>query len=225
MDEKDRAESGPEAPAGPDAAHAPRRARRVLMIGVAAAAVLVATIAAGVLAGGGGGLSAQQTATPTPTALPTPGSDPGAAPADGSEVPDPLDSGAPEASGPGTAPAPETTPFPGGTLPASASASGELVDGFPEPLMTPMSASEVLNSEIATEGDVTQVTLVARTAASADKIREHYRTLWGDSGLQSVRPQDSGAAFADPSTSLTLGFAPESGTGTVYVLFGVFRSQ
>ncbi len=233
VDEKDRADSGSEAAPGPAIAPPPRRARRLIVIGIVAATVVA--IGAGVLSGGGDLLS-PQAATPSPSATAPPdadpgdgggeggGADPGAAPADGSEVPDPEDA-APEASGPGAAPAPESTPFPGGTLPASAAATGELVDGYPEPIMTPMPTSDVLNSEIATQGDVTQVTLVARTTASPDEIREHYRALWDDTGLEPAGTQDSDTAFADASTSLTLGFAPESGTGTVYVLFGVFRSQ
>ena len=231
MNEKKKTdEVAPDAGAPPDeaAARGRTRGRRMLVIGAAAlAGVLIA--GAALIASWGGGAPSPRDAAPspsaTPTATPRPGAAPGGTPAEGSEVPDP-DEAAPEASGPGGAePTPDTTPFVGTTLPSSGSATGELVEGFPEPIMTPMTESDVLDSSIATEGDAMQVTLVARSTASPDEIREHYRSVWAGSGLEPAGTQASGAAFANASTSLTLAFTPESGTGTVYVLFGVFRSR
>lgn len=223
MDENDSDERGLE-PQHSAAAGPRGRTRRRLLWAGAVGAVAVIAIGAAVFAGGGGPQQPAAT-TPSPSATAAPGADPGAAPVEGSEVLAPEEDGGPGASDPDeSAPAPEATPFAEGTLPPTATAEGELVDGYPEPIMTPMSASDVLNSAIATEGAVTQVTLVARTGASREEIRDHYRTLWRDSGLES-EGQDADPAFTGGSTSLTLGFAPDSGTGTVYVLFGVFGSR
>lgn len=218
MDEK-TVESEPDG-----TARSPRRALRRALLAGAGVAVVALVIAVGAFAGGGGDPQTPQAATPSPSATPVPGADPGASPADGSEVPDGADED-PEASGPGSAPAPESTPLVGETLPPSATASGALVDGYPEPIMTPMPSSDVLDSSIATEGDVMQVTLVARTTASPDDVREHYREVWGGSGLEPTGREASDTSFADGSTSLDLAFAPDSGTGTVYVILGVFRSR
>lgn len=216
----------PDAAARPDepAAGGLTRRHRMMVIG-AAALVGVLIMAAALFSSRTEGIPSPQSATSSPTATPLPGAAPGGTPAHGSEVPEP-DEAAPEASGPGgTAPAPDSTPSVGATLAPSASAVGELVDGYPEPIMTPMTRSDVLDSSIATEGDAMQVTLVARSTASPDEISDHYRSVWADSGLEPVGSQTSGASFADASTSLTLAFTPDSGTGTVYVLFGVFRSR
>ena len=69
-----------------------------------------------------------------------------------------------------------------------------------------------------------QVTLIARTDASDEDVRAHYRELWTAPGLASV-----GAArrrrHSDEYSSLSLDFSASSGTGTVYLLFGVFRTR
>jgi len=188
----------------------------VVVVGLGLAVWLLVTAP-----GSGATDGAEPSATPRPTV--TQGPVPGATPTTGSEVQPP------EASAPPTdrlPPLPSQTPLVSEPLPASGSASGELVDGFPTELMGPAPDSDILESSIATEGATMQVTLVARTDASPDDVREHYRTLWASLGLSDAGAT-SGAdtAFSDSLSSLSLAFSSSSGTGTVYMVYGVFRAS
>ncbi len=61
----------------------------------------------------------------------------------------------------------------------------------------------------------------------ADDIREHYRPLWAELGPDGGphRRWIADVAYPIAFTSLTLAFTPASGTGTVYMVFGVFRTS
>jgi hypothetical protein len=110
-------------------------------------------------------------------------------------------------------------------LPASASANGRLVKGFPTAIMGPAPESDILSSSIATQGDTMQVTLVARTDASEKEVTEHYRALWSKLGLTEAASSAGSAdlAYSDQYSSLSLAFTT-AGTGTVYQVFGVLRT-
>ncbi|GAA1953914.1 hypothetical protein GCM10009776_14740 [Microbacterium deminutum] len=126
--------------------------------------------------------------------------------------------------GGGLPPVPDPTPLVSAPLPHSSSASGKLVAGFPKSIMGPTSKSDILSTSIATERDTMQVTLVARTDASADDVRAHYKKLWAALGLADAGATDGGVAYSDSLSSLSLAFS-SAGTGTVYQLFAVFRTS
>jgi hypothetical protein len=92
--------------------------------------------------------------------------------------------------------------------------------------MGPAPASDVLESSIATEGSTMQVTLVARTDSPADDVRAHYRGLWSQLGLmESAGAAPGDVTFSNAHSSLSLAFASASGTGTVYMIYGVLRTS
>lgn len=227
--------------------------RRVLWVVGAVVAIGLITAAWLFLTGGGSGtpgaVDATTSPTPAPTSTPAPGSspgadagadagaepgsdagpgagqgpNPGATPTTGSEV-RPPDAAAPSTDRlpPVSAPAPRvSTP-----LPESGSASGALVDGFPANLMGPTAQSDVLQSSIASEGDTMQVTLLARTDATPDEVRQYYRALWIGLGLADAGANGaSDASYADALSSVSLAFSSSAGTGTVYSVYGVFRTS
>ncbi|MDR7110854.1 hypothetical protein J2X03_000710 [Microbacterium trichothecenolyticum] len=204
--------------------------RRVLGISGAVLAVAIAgAIWLMTTSGGQTPIGTDAAATPgaTPGAMPEPsvthGPVPGATPTTGTEVPDP-DTSAPPTSG--LPPLPAPTPLIDGPLPDSGSESGALVDGFPDSVMGPVPGSDVLESSIATEGSTMQVTLVARTDASADEVRSHFRELWSQLGLtESAGGIEGAVTFSNDHSSLSLAFAPASGTGTVYMIYSVLRTS
>lgn len=160
-------------------------------------------------------------ATPTAVGAPSPGPVIGATATAGSEVPALEPTASPVGRIPGIparAPLVTAPPPPG-------YATGELVAGFPAEVMGPAPQSDVVSSQITGEEGTSQVTLVARTDAPADTVRAHYRTAWANLGLSDVGP-GTGAdiAYRDAHTSVSLAFAPGTGTGTVYQLHAVFRA-
>jgi hypothetical protein len=71
-----------------------------------------------------------------------------------------------------------------------------------------------------------QVTLTARTDATADAVTKHFEASWSALGLHST--PDAGTAaltFAGPYESMTLAFSTGTGTGTVYMIYSVFRTK
>ncbi|HKP06165.1 MAG TPA: hypothetical protein VJU58_02830, partial [Microbacterium sp.] len=149
---------------------------------------------------------------------------PGATPTTGSEVPDPDPAPSSRAET-GLPPIPAPAPLVALPLPRSGSESGALVAGFPDTIVGPVPGSDVLESSIATEGRTMQVTLVARTDSSAEDVRAHYRDHWARLGLtESVGAAEGDVAFSDMHSSLSVAFTPASGTGTVYLVYGVLRA-
>lgn len=107
-------------------------------------------------------------------------------------------------------------------LPASATAQGELVAGFPADLAAPAEDSDVLDSTIASEGDTMQFTLRARSDASADAVLAHYAAAWAALGL-APSPSAQGVSYGDAYSSLSV-VAESTGTGLVYTVYGVLRA-
>ncbi|WP_019180096.1 hypothetical protein [Microbacterium yannicii] len=161
---------------------------------------------------------------PSASAPVTQGPVPGATPATGSEVQEPEPGGAAPGSG-GLPPVSNPTPLVAPPLPESASADGSLVPGYPDEIAGPSPSSDVLSSSIAVDGGTMQVTLVARTTATAEEVNAAFREPWAELGLaETASAGDSSMTFADGFTSLSLAFSPVSGTGTVYMIYGVFRT-
>lgn len=160
--------------------------------------------------------------TPSSTASPTRGPNPDGTPVPGSEVQTP-DPSAPDPDH--LPPLDEESPLVEPPFPPSGSAEGSLVDGFPVQIMGPTSGSDVLSSSIATEGDTMQVTVVARSDESREDVRAHFSRIWRDLGLAESPESDASAlSVGDGSSSLSLAFT-SSGTGTVYMVYGVFRTS
>lgn len=161
------------------------------------------------------------TAEPAALATPTTGPIPGATPTSGSEVLPPPDADA------NRLPAPTPSqPLITAPLPTSASGERTLVDGFPAAIMGPATDADVVQNAIATEGTTMQVSLVARTDATREEVSGHYEALWGSLGLTPQTVGLSGAlTYTGPFESLSLAFTAASGTGTVYMIHGVFRTS
>ena len=170
-------------------------------------------------------------ADPSPSAspgqgstVPTPGADPNATPTTGSEVLPPS-SQSPDA---GLPPLEPSTPLVTEPLPPSASLQGGLVAGFPTSVIGPMPGAEVVESSVASEGTTMQATLIARTDASPEEVAAHYQASWkalGLSGSSQGRENAIMLSYAGPYESLSLAFTAGSGTGTVYMVYGVFRTS
>lgn len=158
-------------------------------------------------------------ASSTPAAAPTSGPLPGATPTTGSEVQPPT-----EAPRNGLPPLEPAEPLITAPLPEPGSRSGGMVKGFPDGVADPMRDSNVVSSSIATEGAVMQLSLVASSAETPDAIREHYRALWTSLGLRAVPTDDETVAFSGDYESLTLSVGA-SGTGNLYTIFGVLRTE
>lgn len=193
-----------------------------ITIGVAGVLVVAGVVAAIVLTGMGGAGSddaVQTTATATPPS--TSGPLPGATPASGSEVPPPpatpLSAMPPASAG-------AAGPLVSAPLPASGSQDGGLVEGFPAEIAGPAAESTVRSSSIATQDTVMQTALSALSSASQDDVRAEYRTRWAAAGLREQQTADGTMTFAGAYESLSLTFG-SSGTGTLYTVFGVFRTQ
>ncbi|TQJ30610.1 hypothetical protein [Microbacterium sp. SLBN-146] len=194
------------------------RGMLIAILAVGAAIIVGVAIVISLLVSSGS--SPEASSDPTSTA--TSGPNPGASPADGSEVQSP----APDATSDRIPPIPTASPLVTAPLPASASAEGELVAGFPADVMAPAPGSEVLSSSIATEGTTMQVDLVARTDAAQDDVEAHFRDLWGRLGLiDSPAGDDAIVSSANAFTAVSLAFTPASGTGTVYMVHGVLRTE
>lgn len=152
---------------------------------------------------------------PTPQAGPSPG----ATPVEGSEVLPPTDQNTPRNRLPLL---PQPTPLISAPLPDAASASGELVAGFPSAVAAPAPGDDVLDSAITSDGSTMQATLKARTDATAATVSDYFRQMWAGLGLT---PTGGGeVAASDPFTTVTLAVA-ESGTGTIYTVFATLRTE
>ncbi|KQP73822.1 hypothetical protein ASF40_00065 [Microbacterium sp. Leaf288] len=175
------------------------------------------------------GETAETAATPpvpSPSASVTQGPLPDATPTTGSEVPQTPESETETDSAGGLPALPPPASLLTEPLPESASGSGQLVDGFPAEVMGPAPGAEVVQNDIATEGGVMQVSLLARTDASPEQVSDHYAKLWASKGLVAAPPSPDGSlSYTSAFDSLTLAFTPAAGTGTVYMVHGVFRTS
>lgn len=166
------------------------------------------------------------TPTPSPSASVTQGPLPHATPTTGSEVPQTPETETETDSAGGLPALPPSASLLTEPLPESASGSAQLVDGFPAEVMGPAPGAEVVQNDIATEGGVMQVSLLARTDASPEQVTDHYAKLWASKGLVAAPASPDGSlSYTSAFDSLTLAFTPAAGTGTVYMVHGVFRTS
>jgi len=194
----------------------------VLLLGIGAA-VWLAVSAPGTGIAAAPGTSSLPGATPSGTPGPgtsaTAGPLPQATPTTGSEVLPP--SATPNTTLP---PVPAQKPLISPPLPASATATGSLVPGFPTSIMGPAAKIVVVSSEIAAQSTSMQVTLVGRSTLSQSAIRAHYAQLWSSLGLMPGLTADGSLSYAGAYESLSLTFG-STGTGNRYTVYGVFRTN
>ncbi len=214
---------------------------RGLVVGAVAVAVIAAASAVAVDAmtdgmppGHGGGGSTRTAAAapdadaagPSPTrAVDGPPIDAGArvdAPAiDGSEVQDPGTREDRRTAGvPTLRP---VAPVFAGPFPKSGAADGALVDGYPDDIAGPFRGDTVIESAIVVDGDVMQVTLTARSAASAADVRREIDARWAALTLTPVPADGDAVTYRGSGIALTL-TADETGTGTIYSVFAVIQA-
>ena len=130
---------------------------------------------------------------------------------------------------PATGPAlPPTTALPSpvnAPLPATASATGKLVAGFPSASLPAAPGSTVSSSSVASQDGHLQVSLVAKSKQGVTDILGFYRTALAKYGMYDApAPATAGStavAFSRGGNSVTVTATPGSG-GTSYVLYGVF---
>lgn len=216
-----------------DGQSAPRLTRGMKRVLIAVAVVLLLGIGVAVwlaVSSPGTGTAAAPGTSSSPGAGPSgtpgaPGSSatagplPQATPTSGSEVLPP--SATPNDRLPSIAPA---RPLVSPPLPASATATGSLVPGFPTSIMGPAPKTVVVSSEIAAQSTSMQVTLVGRSTLSQSAIRAHYAQLWASLGLQQGLTADGSLSYAGAYESLSLTFG-STGTGNRYTVYGVFRTN
>lgn len=152
---------------------------------------------------------------------PTPGAVPGAPRVEGSEVLPPEPGDVPNDRVP---PLPPRRPLVTSPLPADGHLQGALVTGFPTAVAGPVSPAEVIDSAITAEDVTMQATLTARTELSPGDVRAHYGALWASLGL-APSSDPAATSYSDEYSAITLAFAPTSGTGTVYTVYAVLRTE
>lgn len=130
---------------------------------------------------------------------------------------------------PATAPAlPPATGLPHlvtAPLPATASANGKLVAGFPARGLPAAPGSTIGSSSVASQGGHLQITLVAKAGQAVTDVIAFYRAALAKYGMYDApSPAVAGStavAFARGGDSVTVTATPAGG-GTSYVLYGVF---
>ncbi|MGO4535837.1 hypothetical protein [Leifsonia sp. 2MCAF36] len=135
----------------------------------------------------------------------------------------PGEGGAPLLTPAKAAPDPVSKP-----LPASASAKGKLVSGYPESVIPPAPGSKIATSAIATQGERLQASLTATTTLSVADLLAYYRTSLAKYGMYDVpAPASSGAiafTFQRGDNVVTLTSRAAGGSNS-YILYGAFTAK
>lgn len=157
------------------------------------------------------------TGGPSPTASPTPTRAAGS----GTEVLPPTATA--------TTPHLGTTlePLVKGPLPKSASATGELVAGFPSEVIPIPTGLKISSSSVATQGEHLQVTLVGTSPASEAAVQSFYQAAFTKLGMTGavapVGAADSATTFTRGSDSITVTTTAKA-SGTELSIFGAFTA-
>ena len=110
-------------------------------------------------------------------------------------------------------------------LPATASATGKLVAGFPAAALPAAPGSTISSSSVASQGEHLQVSLVAKSSRAAIDIVAFYRAALAAYGMYDMpAPAVAGStavAFSRGGDSVTVTATPGTG-GTSYVVYGTF---
>lgn len=204
-----------------------RSSQRAIVLSLAAVGVIVAAglaLAAWLAlapapASNSAGEAAQASATPQ--GPPPSGSDPQATPTTGTEVLPPTETSRPRDGVPDP---PAVSPRISAPLPADGTQEGGVIAGFPTDLAGPTYGSDVLSTSLASEGDVLQFSLRARTDAADGDVTSHYSALWSSMGLAPAPASaDGSVSYQDGYSSVTIA-TQDSGTGMIYTIYGVLRA-
>lgn len=131
---------------------------------------------------------------------------------------------------PGSTPPDSTPPAPkalvSAPLPATASARGSIVKGFPA-VIPQAPESTITFSSVATEGDRMQMGLEATTSVSADGVLSYYRTVFEPLGLVAApAPAVEGSAalsFVRGGNGITVTVSTSAGSARAhYIVTGIF---
>ncbi|MFZ3454197.1 hypothetical protein [Arthrobacter sp. 7Tela_A1] len=114
-------------------------------------------------------------------------------------------------------------------LPPADAAEGRLVGGFPEQLVPPAPATEVVSSSVAASGNTLQAGLRATGAAVPRDVlafySEHFRNLGFQPGAEETVGGTTSAVWSYGTSSVTLSIGPEAGgTAMDYSIFAVLRA-
>ncbi|GIT79661.1 hypothetical protein LLS1_13300 [Leifsonia sp. LS1] len=221
-----------------------RLSRRTWIIsGLAAAAVLAAgAITLSLLPGAAGRPAAVQ---PAADSASSPSSSPSSATPSGGATarPAPSAKNTPPAAGkrfttevipadPAASPAlPPSTPIPypvSAPLPKSASATGGIVEGFPDILVPQLQGSKVSTSSVASDSPNLQVSLTGTTSGSVTDVVEFYRQALAKVGMYDTAAPALGGAtavtYSRDGNAVTLTATPGD-SGTSYALYGTFTAK
>jgi hypothetical protein len=222
-------------------ASARRRHRLVVILLLAAGVAIAIIVAAGLIRPVGDSSNAIAPAPPSSGTVPGQSTAPSAAPRSGEAAPPsvvPFAAPGPRApgkrtstevenqTGPAPVKLPPTTPKAAmftGPVPASASASGKLVKGFPS--VIPLAqASTVASSSVASSGNIVQASVVARTTVASAGVVDFYNQQFAKFGIvpTAVPAADGSIAFSfsRDNDNVTLTVTPADG-GSRYSVFGV----
>ncbi|MWV48076.1 hypothetical protein GRS96_02150 [Rathayibacter sp. VKM Ac-2803] len=113
-------------------------------------------------------------------------------------------------------------------LPAAASSSGAVVDGYPSAVVAPVPGSIVASSSVEPAGDVLRSGLTATVALDAEQITEHYRDSLAAQGFTSaaVEAPDGGSAtlFTAGEDTVSLSVTPTGTPRMSYSLLSVLHA-
>ncbi|WP_230977503.1 hypothetical protein [Georgenia yuyongxinii] len=112
------------------------------------------------------------------------------------------------------------------TAPANAAAVGALVEGFPTEVIPVAPATEVISSDVSSEGRRTLISLHGRQPASVEDVVGTYRDSFAAIGfVERPSPSVEGSravSFTRDTHALVLTVRPE-GDGAVFTLSGVLQ--
>lgn len=115
-----------------------------------------------------------------------------------------------------------------GTLPATASARGGLVTGFPEQVLPTGTTLEVVSSSVSAEGTRLQIGLEAGSGASADDVRAAFTATLESLGFTAQEspavPGDEATAYVHGGEGLVLTTRDRTGGGTELSVAGTLET-
>jgi hypothetical protein len=181
----------------------------------------------------------QDTAADAPSPAAQPGPDPlvdpagpggsgpeSPGPGPGTEIPPvaPVDA----AGGPGLPESEVLPPVLTGPAPETATAVGEVVDGFPAAIPIPV-GSAVLTSDVAVENQRVRVSVTATTASSGAEVLGEYDSAFAAEGfLPAEAPAVGGSAartYSRGSESVTVTVTPMETGGSAYSVLALLAAQ
>jgi hypothetical protein len=149
-----------------------------------------------------------------------------------------LSEGAPEATGPGgtgtgeAVPGSEPPPAPPALvtlpLPASSTATGSLVSGFPVQVIPEVPTSVIESSSVAVEGSRLQAALSGQTTLAAEAVVAFYSAELAELGMNGAPAAaldgSTAVTFTRDDNSVALTVIPVDG-GSRYAVFGTFTAE